>query len=74
MPEIRPFTFPSTIGLSEGVVGSDVEKLQEFLQHFGYLRIASASEEFSAVRTAANPPIASCQQRHCRRIRDKLVY
>ena len=59
MPEIRSFTFPSTIGLSEGVISPDVEKLQEFLQHFGYLRIALASEEFSAVRTAANPPDAN---------------
>jgi peptidoglycan hydrolase-like protein with peptidoglycan-binding domain len=59
MPEIRPFTFPSTIGLSEGVTGLDVEKLQKFLQHFGYLRIASANEDFSAIRAAANPPNAN---------------
>ena len=59
MPEIRSFKFPSTIGLSEGIISPDVEKLQDFLQHFGYLRIASANEEFSAVRTAANPPDAN---------------
>jgi len=39
MPDIRPFTSPSTIGLSQGIAGPDVEKLQEFLQRFGYLHI-----------------------------------
>lgn len=58
MPDIRPFTFPSTIGLSEGATGLDVEKLQVFLQHFGYLHIDSAKEEFAAVRTAANSSLA----------------
>lgn len=55
MPEIRPFHFPSTIGFSECAIGLDVAKLQEFLQRFGYLRIASTDEEFAPVQTAANP-------------------
>jgi peptidoglycan hydrolase-like protein with peptidoglycan-binding domain len=58
MPDIRPFTFPSAIGLSEGITGSDVEKLQEFLQRFGYLQIPVGNEEFSAVRAATSPPNA----------------
>lgn len=59
MTKIHPFTFPSTVGLCEGTNGLPVAKLQEFLQRFGYLRIPSASEEFAAVRTAANPPDAN---------------
>jgi peptidoglycan hydrolase-like protein with peptidoglycan-binding domain len=58
MPDVRPLTFPSAIGLSEGTTGSDVEKLQEFLQRFGYLQIPAGNEEFSAVRAATSPPNA----------------
>jgi hypothetical protein len=59
MADIRQFTFPSTVGLSEGITGSDVERLQEFLQRFGYLQIPAGNEEFSAVRAATSPPNAS---------------
>jgi hypothetical protein len=55
MTEIHSFTFPSMIGLSEGVTGPDVKKLQNFLERFGYLRVASATEEFPAGRTVADP-------------------
>lgn len=59
MAEIRPFTFPSTVGLSEGMTGSGVEQLQVFLQRFGYLHLPTATEEFPAVRAAARSPEAN---------------
>lgn len=58
MANARAFTFPTSIGLSEGIANPDVQTLQEFLQRFGYLRIYSLTEEFAAVRAASSPPEA----------------
>jgi peptidoglycan hydrolase-like protein with peptidoglycan-binding domain len=56
MPDTRPFTFPSSVGLCEGSTGPEVEALQAYLHRFGYLHIDSMPTPFPAVRKAANPP------------------
>ncbi len=56
MSEARTPIVPTTLGLAKGQSGNDVAALQSYLQRFGYLRIASIKEEFSAVLSASNPP------------------
>lgn len=55
----RSLKFPTSVGLSAGQHGNDVETLQSFLQRFGYLRIDSIKEEFSAARAFGHSPIGT---------------
>lgn len=48
--------FPTSVGLASGQQGTEVETLQNYLQRFGYLRIDSIKEEFTAVRAFGHPP------------------
>ncbi|MGB7414269.1 MAG: matrixin family metalloprotease [Thermosynechococcaceae cyanobacterium] len=59
MPPSKPFKSPTTVNLTHGDSGPEVRELQEYLEHFGYLRwIASDPQAPETLQAISDLPQA----------------